>query len=137
MCVCVCVCVCACVCVCVCVCVCRLLDTFFDKVDPTTKNRQGNDSGTQYRSGIFYHSDAQKQAAEKKIQEVNDKLAKGEKVRHGHTHTHSHTHTRVHKTHTHTRVHKTHAHTHTRAGTCFLPHSLTWARIQTHVDSLN
>ena len=35
------------------------------KVDPTTLNRQGNDSGTQYRSVIFYHTEAQKAAAEK------------------------------------------------------------------------
>jgi peptide-methionine (S)-S-oxide reductase len=34
-------------------------------VDPTTLNRQGNDSGTQYRSVIFYHTEAQKEAAEK------------------------------------------------------------------------
>lgn len=51
-----------------------LLNEFFQKVDPTTLNRQGNDSGTQYRSGIYYHNDAQKQAAEKAIQEVNEKL---------------------------------------------------------------
>jgi len=35
------------------------------KVDPTTLNRQGNDVGTQYRSTIFYHNEAQKEAAEK------------------------------------------------------------------------
>lgn len=55
----------------------RLLDEFFDKVDPTTLNRQGNDSGTQYRSGIYYHNEAQKAAAEKKIAEVNAALAAG------------------------------------------------------------
>lgn len=42
-----------------------LLAAFFAKVDPTTLNRQGNDVGTQYRSGIYFHDDAQKAAAEK------------------------------------------------------------------------
>ncbi|KAJ3059855.1 hypothetical protein HDU98_004117 [Podochytrium sp. JEL0797] len=38
--------------------------------DPTTVNRQGGDTGSQYRSAIFYHSDAQKSAAEKAIARV-------------------------------------------------------------------
>ena len=42
-----------------------LLDCFFEHVDPTTVNRQGNDMGTQYRSGIYYHNEEQKAAAEK------------------------------------------------------------------------
>lgn len=42
-----------------------LLDYFFRMHDPTTLNRQHNDIGTQYRSAIFYTSDAQKQIAEK------------------------------------------------------------------------
>ncbi len=42
-----------------------LLGTFFRMHDPTTKNRQGNDVGTQYRSVIFVHSDEQKKTAEK------------------------------------------------------------------------
>jgi peptide methionine sulfoxide reductase msrA/msrB len=42
----------------------QLLDTFFRLHDPTTKNRQGNDVGTQYRSAIFYSSEAQKKEAQ-------------------------------------------------------------------------
>jgi peptide-methionine (S)-S-oxide reductase len=41
-----------------------LLDIFWHTHDPTTLNRQGPDIGTQYRSAIFYHSEAQKKAAE-------------------------------------------------------------------------
>ena len=43
----------------------QLLGTFFEAHDPTTLNRQGADSGTQYRSVVFYHNDAQKAAATK------------------------------------------------------------------------
>ncbi len=45
----------------------KLLEVFFDRVDPTTKDRQGNDSGSQYRSGIYYHNEEQKAAIEKVI----------------------------------------------------------------------
>ena len=44
-----------------------LLGVFFSIHDPTTPNQQGNDIGTQYRSAIFHHSDAQKRAAEEVI----------------------------------------------------------------------
>jgi peptide-methionine (S)-S-oxide reductase len=41
-----------------------LLDWLWRSHDPTTLNRQGADSGTQYRSAIFYHNEAQRVAAE-------------------------------------------------------------------------
>ena len=41
-----------------------LLNMFWKSHDPTTKNRQGNDVGTQYRSAIFYHDNKQKSVAE-------------------------------------------------------------------------
>ena len=40
-----------------------LLEIFWHLHDPTTLNRQGNDVGTQYRSGIYYHNDEQKRIA--------------------------------------------------------------------------
>ena len=43
----------------------KLLEVFFKLHDPTTLNRQGADTGTQYRSSIFYHNDNQKKTAEK------------------------------------------------------------------------
>ncbi|HUP97550.1 MAG TPA: peptide-methionine (S)-S-oxide reductase MsrA [Usitatibacter sp.] len=44
-----------------------LLSVFFTIHDPTTKDRQGNDVGSQYRSAVFHHSDEQKRAAEEVI----------------------------------------------------------------------
>ena len=49
----------------------ELLEFFFQIHDPTTKNRQGNDMGTSYRSAIFYTSDEQKQVAEDTIADVD------------------------------------------------------------------
>jgi len=46
----------------------QILDYFFRLHDPTTPDRQGNDMGTQYRSAIFCHSDAQRQAAIRAIE---------------------------------------------------------------------
>lgn len=49
----------------------QLLGYFFRMHDPTTLNRQHNDIGTQYRSAIFYHSDQQRQTAERVKSEVD------------------------------------------------------------------
>jgi peptide-methionine (S)-S-oxide reductase len=48
-----------------------ILNIFFTVHDPTTLNRQGNDVGPQYRSGIWYHNDTQKQIAEETIQRLD------------------------------------------------------------------
>ncbi len=55
----------------------KLLDTFWNMHDPTQVNRQGPDTGTNYRSAIFYHSMEQKKLAEAS----RDRLAVSEKYR--------------------------------------------------------
>ncbi|AHX14117.1 methionine sulfoxide reductase A [Dyella jiangningensis] len=49
----------------------RILEFFFQIHDPTTKNRQGNDVGTSYRSAIFYLDDEQKAVAEDTVADVD------------------------------------------------------------------
>ena len=49
----------------------KMLEFFFQIHDPSTRNRQGNDIGTSYRSAIFYANDAQKAVAEDTIADVN------------------------------------------------------------------
>ena len=49
----------------------QLLEIFFQIHDPSTRNRQGNDVGSSYRSAIFYTSDEQKRIAEDTIADVD------------------------------------------------------------------
>jgi peptide-methionine (S)-S-oxide reductase len=50
----------------------EILEIFFSIHDPTTLNRQGNDVGTQYRSGIYFHSPEQERIAREVIAEANE-----------------------------------------------------------------
>ena len=53
----------------------EILEIFFVIHDPTTLNRQGNDAGTQYRSGIYYSTPDQKEVADEMIRQMSqDKL---------------------------------------------------------------
>ena len=54
-----------------------LLKTFWENHDPTQGMRQGNDVGTQYRSGIYYFSDAQREAAERSREAYGGRLRAG------------------------------------------------------------
>src|SRR5258708_6099062 len=54
----------------------KVLQVFWHAHDPTTLNRQGGDSGTQYRSAIFYSTDAQRQIAEKSKAEAAKEFSK-------------------------------------------------------------
>ena len=47
-----------------------LLKVFLEQHDPTSLNKQGGDAGTQYRSGLYFHSPEQKQIAEELISEA-------------------------------------------------------------------
>ena len=57
-----------------------ILEIFFVIHDPTTLNRQGNDSGTQYRSGIYYSTPEQQQVAQEMLREINEQKQFGKSV---------------------------------------------------------
>lgn len=50
-----------------------LIDLYFQTIDPTLLNQQGNDVGTQYRTGIYYLNEAQKEVIKEKIQNLAQK----------------------------------------------------------------
>lgn len=52
----------------------KLLDLFWERHDPTTPNRQGNDTGTQYRSGIYTHTAEQMAEAKASLAAANERL---------------------------------------------------------------
>jgi len=54
----------------------KILDVFWNIHDPTTKDRQGLDVGSQYNSAIFYHNEAQKKAAVKSKAERKKKIGR-------------------------------------------------------------
>lgn len=58
----------------------EILEVFFETHDPTTLNRQGNDTGPQYRSAIFYHNNEQKEVAESIIRRLNAENVYAKKV---------------------------------------------------------
>lgn len=57
-----------------------ILNIFFVIHDPTTLNRQGADVGTQYRSGIYYHTPEQKEVAEQTIRELEVQRVWGSRI---------------------------------------------------------
>lgn len=58
----------------------ELLEVFWTTHDPTTLNRQGADYGTQYRSGVYYHTEKQKQIAETYKKKLNAEKTFGDPV---------------------------------------------------------
>ena len=52
----------------------KLLNSFWEKHDPTTLNRQGPDVGSQYRSAIFYFDEEQRNLAQESLNKLQQKL---------------------------------------------------------------
>ncbi|KAL7566165.1 hypothetical protein ACA910_011240 [Epithemia clementina (nom. ined.)] len=53
-----------------------LLDTFFDRVNPTTVNGQGNDFGKQYRTGVYFHTPEQEAIAKARFEKEQSKYSR-------------------------------------------------------------
>jgi peptide-methionine (S)-S-oxide reductase len=58
----------------------QILEIFFVIHDPTTPDRQGNDVGTQYRSGIYYTTDEQRQVAQDMIRQITEQQLFGRPI---------------------------------------------------------
>ncbi len=58
----------------------QVLDVFWRNVDPTTRNRQFCDVGTQYRTGIYYYGEAQKKIAERTKEDFDKSGKYGKKI---------------------------------------------------------
>lgn len=58
----------------------KILEVFFAIHDPTSLDRQGNDAGPQYRSVIFYHSEAQREIAEEVMRELTNEAVFGKPI---------------------------------------------------------
>ncbi|KAI9672330.1 MAG: Peptide-methionine (S)-S-oxide reductase [Caeruleum heppii] len=58
----------------------QLLEFFYKMHDPTTKDRQGGDAGTQYRSAVFFHSPEQEQTAKQVTEKAQQQWWKGNKI---------------------------------------------------------
>jgi peptide-methionine (S)-S-oxide reductase len=58
----------------------EILEVFFAIHDPTSMDRQGNDAGTQYRSVIFTHGEAQREMAQQLIAELDGEGISGKKI---------------------------------------------------------
>lgn len=55
----------------------KILEAYAAQTDVTTLNRQGNDRGTMYRSGVYYHNEEQKEATEAYFKQLNEEIAAG------------------------------------------------------------